>query len=185
MVAAVTDIVSIADMKLELRIPLWEVGAHDAMIARQITAAVSWIATETGLPLLDEGHTFDAWFPADAHDPLPLGTGHLRRLVSVAYWLAANPARGQPGGTIAVRTLLRIERGAGSIFWCWPPVTGWPSGRRPDTPARVALVVGLAVVPAALRQAIILTTREYYDGRHILKRNHPVFSIINAFRMHS
>ena len=184
MVAAVTDVVSLAAMKTELRIPLEE-KSHDDMIMRQLTAAVAWVTQETGLPLVDTERTFNVWFPADPHDPLPLGTAYLRRLVSVAYWLAANPARGQPGGTIAVRTLLRVEPGAGGVYWCWPPVAGWPSGRRPNTPGRITIVEGLETIPAALAQAVIMSAREFYDAFPNVKPGHALLRLISAFRAYS
>ena len=117
------DIVSLATMKSELRIPAAETD-HDTLLTSHIANAVSFVSRPLRVPLLDRAEGFRCSRPTDSAIPIVLPTDGVRSVGSVRYWTADGSLREAPDGSIAVGTLGRLVAGSG--FEIYPPADGWP-----------------------------------------------------------
>lgn len=165
MAVSATDIISVEDLKVELRIPV-DVNDHNDMLSAHISAAVAQVSATTGLPIIRRSETVEVDRPADPGEPVTIPLRHVQSVTSVNYWLPnGSGPRQAPGGSIRANTLGRLVKGRYASD-LWPPASGWPSGF-PDTP--LSITVNVEFVPKttqvrALRQAAILAARSYYDG---------------------
>ena len=163
------DIVSLNEMKVELGLPL-TITSRDTTITGNIRAGVSSIVELTGLPLLKREDVWEARFPNDAK-PLDLPYEHVTKIVSVAYWTAADSPDGVPTGSIAIADLGALRRYAinthgGALLGA--PAAGWPETHA-ERPFAIVTMEREADVPAALKQCAILAARDFFEGQ----RNRP------------
>lgn len=159
----------------ELR--LGESAPHDIapVLTNHILAAVQFVSTETGRPLVDRVRKLRIRVPD------PTRAVYLGRWTSVIgidlveYWptddLSPEPQQLIDGdGKADVGRLDEVERGAALLSdWClYPRAAGWPVA---EGGLRVTMRQGL--VPAAwpaLAQACILVARDLFDGVSVMEK---------------
>ena len=171
------DIVSLATMKDELRIPLAETS-HDLLLSGQIAASVSFVSRFLRVPLLDRAVTFRCSRPSYAPAPLILSTDGVRSISSVKYWTLAGSLREAPNGTIAVGTLGRQVEYCGFVIY--PPAAGWPMVLD-NSLIEIGVTRGQDT-PEALRAAVILCVRQFYDGSRRIRPTEAFFAMLRPFQ---
>ena len=177
MAANALDIVSLATMKTELRIELAETS-HDALLTGLIAASVSFVSRHLRVPLLDRTEGFRCSRPSYAATPIILPTTSVRTVSSIKYWTTGGSLREAPDGTVVVSTLGRqVEHGGYVIY---PPADGWPVVL--DNSHIEIVVTRGATTPPALRSAVVLCARDFYDGYREIRPNSAIYAIIRPFR---
>ena len=81
-------------------------------------------------------------------------------MTAVKYWTAAGSLRAEPNGSIAVGTLGRMVEYFGYVIY--PPAAGWPLVLD-NSLIEIGVTRGQDT-PEALRAAVILCVRQFYDG---------------------
>ena len=171
------DIVSLATIKGELRIPATE-GAHDTLLKGQIAAAVSFVSRHLRVPLLDRNEQFYCSRPSSSSAPIILSTDGVRSVVSVEYWTVGGALREAPGGSINVSTLGRLVEYCGYVIY--PPADGWPLIL--DNSVIEIVVTRGQDTPEALRAAVILCVRQFYDGYRRIRPTEAFYALVGPFR---
>ena len=177
MAANALDIVSLETMKSELRIPAAE-GDHDTLLTGQIAAAVSFVSRHLRIPLLDQDEQFYCSRPSSSSAPIILATAGVRSVVSVEYWTVGGALREAPGGSINVSTLGRLVEYCGFVIY--PPAAGWPL-ILDDSVIEIVVTRGQDT-PPALRAAVILCVRQFYDGYRRIRATEAFFALVGPFR---
>ena len=180
MAANALDIVSLDTIKLELRIPSGETS-HDTLLTSHIANAVSLVARHLRVPLLDRTEGFRCSRPTDSATPIILPTRGVRSVGSVKYWTAGGSLREAPDGSIAVDTLGRLVEYMGFVIY--PPADGWPAVLD-NSLIEIVLTRGQDT-PPALRSAVVLCVRQFYDGYIEIRPNAAFFSLIRPFRSYT
>ena len=175
MATTALDIVSLATMRSELRIPD---DSHDDLLLSQINSAVSFVSLHLRVPLLDRAEEFRCSQPSHSATPIILPTNAVRSVGSVKYWTADGSLREAPDGTIAVGTLGRLVDYMGFVIY--PPADGWPVVLD-NSPIEIVVTRGMTT-PAALRSAVILCVRQFYDGYREIRPNSAIYALIRPFR---
>ena len=170
MAAAATDILSLSQIKSELRISS-TVTDQDTLLTGQIEAAASWAALRADRPWVDETTAF----PAQTDDPITLYVRDVRSVTGVDYWLPAQRRSAAPAGEVTEFGGLEISPGR-SVALLWP-VDEWPD-HLPSSPAVVAITRGVETVPDRVRQAMILMVRHAYNGYGEMKPGHAAFRLL-------
>ena len=171
------DIVSLATMKDELRIPATEVD-HDVLLTGQIAAAVSFVSRFLRVPLVDLAVTFRCSRPSYAAAPIVLSSAGVRSISSVKYWTAAGSLREEPNGSIAVGTLGRQVEYCGYVIY--PPAGGWPLVLD-NSLIEIGVTRGQDA-PEALRAAVILCVRQFYDGYRRIRPTEAFYAMVRPFQ---
>ena len=161
--AEATDIISIAAMKIELRMPSSEFR-HDSMLQSQIESAVDDISQRTGLPLLPvQAETQIPCFPEEGLALVLRDLDIVRDGITVRYWTPAGVRTQDPDGTLDADSLGRlsaIERSGGFRLY--------PMGEWPETLDDTEVIVSYTrhfEWTAALRSAVVLQVRELYQAQ--------------------
>ena len=171
------DIVSLATMKSELRIPAAETS-HDVLLTGQIAAAVSFVSRAVRVPLLDRAEGFRCSRPTYSDIPICLPTDGVRSVGSVRYWTAGGSLREAPDGAIDVDTLGRLS--AHNCFEIYPPAAGWPLVL--DKSLIEIVVTRGMTTPPALRSAVVLCVRQLYDGYREIRPTEAFYALMAPFR---
>ena len=174
------DIVSLAMMKAELRIPAAEIE-HNTLLTGQIAAAVSFVSRHLRAPLLDRVEVFRCWRPGDSTAPIVLPTGSVRYVGSVKYWTPGRALREAPDGAIDVDTLGRVVALSG--FQIYPPVGGWPLVLGGSL-IEIMLTRGMDT-PPALRAAVVLCVRQLYDGYREIRPTEAFYGMLRPYRSYT
>lgn len=166
----------------ELRRNVWEVYepdvTSDTYFTELLTRATAHVETITGRKLVSQtwrGY-LDVWPAGKTAIELPFG-----RVTSIVRfaWLGAD----------AVDHVLAASTNyIASLAGYWPkvvPVQYWPAGELfPVDPIRIEFVAGFgaaAVVPADLKQAILLLAAHWYKNREIVRVGNMVSPLPQAF----
>ena len=171
------DIVSLATMKSELRIPAAE-SEHDTLLTGQIAGAVSFVSRHLRAPLVDRAEVFRCSRPGDSAAPIVLPTYGVRSVGSVRYWTTGAPLREAPDGSIDVDTLGRLVARRG--FEIYPPADGWPLVLGGSL-IEIMLTRGMNT-PPALRSAVVLCVRQFYDGYREIRPTEAFWALMRPFR---
>ena len=179
MAASATDVVTLADLKRELRLDPAD-ASQDDVLTLHIEDAVSYVAAYVAAPLVDREAVEWMERPAPA-EPLLLHRQHVKA-VGVRYWSAAGALRSEPDGQIAPADLGRITPVGRVYTEVWPPAAGWPAvhdGSR----LRVAATIGLDLDAASkgIRQAVICYARGRYDGAYAEAQD-AIFALLAPWR---
>ena len=171
------DIVSLATMKDELRIPVAETS-HDVLLTGQIAGAVSFVSRYLRSPLLDRSEVFGCSRPSYSGTPIILPTVGVRSVGSIRYWTTDGSLREAPDGTIAVDTLGRLVEYSGFVIY--PPADGWPLVL--DN-SHIEIVVTRGIdTPPALRSAVVLCVRQLYDGYRDIRPTQAFYALMRPWR---
>jgi len=187
-VAVATDylsILSLDQMKSELRLD--GVDDLDAAITSQIRAAGSYVAQRTSLPIISQERTWDIeCFPPEKV-PIDIPFTHVYEVPVINYWDNDGDYREAPnrqinGGDLGRVVPYRIDVHYGAhIYW---PVGGWPEAMESNGLPRIEIVCrrGLNPVADAIRQAMILVARDYFEGhRNFPPGGHSVDILLRPF----
>lgn len=186
MAATALDIVSLERMKDELRIPYSEVS-QDSMITGQLQVGVSFVAQEVTAPLIDRTEMIQVQERSKERS-IFLRASYLKQVMGVRYWNPDGALRMPANASIMVAELGRTQhhyrRGVGPLWaglsrglWVWPPADGWPevlTGSCFEFDVQRGLTIDEDT--EALAQAVILCTRQLYDG-------YPKIEPTSAFRI--
>ena len=178
MAATATDVVSLAEIKAELRIG---VDDHDELLTSQIAAAVSFVSREIDAPLLDVTETIYVPRPLRLR-PVTFRARAAKVVEAVEYWTASSSLRMPPDGRIDGAHLGRREFDDVAVV-VYPPVDGWPEVL-PGSMLVVEVVRGIDIDASnqALKQAVILAVRQFYDGYREIRPTEAFFALIAPFR---
>ena len=84
MVATALDVVSLDEMKSELRISTDELS-QDGLLTGHIQSAVSFVSSHISLPLVDQTIRIFSYRPS-LNDPAVLGARAVKSVSTVKYW---------------------------------------------------------------------------------------------------
>ena len=184
MAASATDVLSVSDMKEELRIP-GATTSHDDLLERQIESAVSFIQVSLRAPLVDEVDVYRLEPVAGMREPLIFGAPALKRIENLEFWTTSGSSISDPDGHIDGADLGRLA--FGQYDWqthgLYPTSSGWPD-TLPDTAFQLTVTRGIDITPetAALRSATILLVRQLYDGYRQIRPNEAFLRILAPFK---
>ena len=184
MAATALDIVSVDLIKRELRIPDG-VTSQDAMLARQIESAVSYIQHSLRAPLVDVTDVYRLTPVTGTTAPLIFVAPALKSVENLEYWTPAGSKIDDPDGSILPADLGRLvhELYDWQTHALYPTSSGWPE-TLPDTVFLLSAKRGIDITPetAALRSATILLVRTLYDGYRAIRSNEAFLKILQPFK---
>lgn len=190
MADAATDILGVSSLKQELRIRA-TVSSHDALLESQIKSAVSFVSRQISAPLVDQTFTLYVDSPGD-DNPIVFRSRAYKAIEGIRYWTRAAQERDASDGSIAPADLGRIVQRHGASqaasgldehIWIYPPASGWPELLE-NTVMEIDVKRGLDIDVAteALRQAVILCVRQFYDGYREIRPTEAFFALIAPWR---
>ena len=144
MAASTDDILTLAQLKAELRIPL-ETTSQDDLLRSQIASGISLLSHDLPAPLLDESKTVSV-APGTGQNPVAFAASGLREITEIKYWTPAVTLRDAPDGTIAGSDLGRVHRGDRRSASVYPPAIGWPNVLR-NSYFEIVYISGLGGTP--------------------------------------
>ena len=186
MAATAEGVVSLAEIRTELRIPSGETS-FDGMLRFQIPDAVSWVEWQTHLPLVDRTELF--YLGGAGSTPVLLPAPFIREVTRVRYWSPDGALRSDPDGTIAVSDLGRTQvqpprsgRLDGGLA-VWPPAAGWPSvlgGSALEFRVRRGFV--LTAETRGVRSPVIAAVRQLHDGSTVIRNTLAMDALLSPWR---
>ena len=179
MAASALDILSLAELKAELRIAAEE-SEHDSLLIGHIGAAVAFVGRFLRAPLVDSIERHRCTTPGTDR-PLAIRADHVQSLSAIRYWPDGTALREEPS-TIAVADLGRREQ-VGKWYCIYPPADGWPEAET-GSMLEVDLTRSILLTPrtVALRQAVILCARALYDAEPMIKPTASMYALIFPWR---
>ena len=180
MAANVTDVLSLADAKLNLRV---DGDDLDSLVTEAITSAVGYIQRQTGVPLLDRPETFKLQRPSKDDDPLVLPARDVKEVTEVDYWTEAQELRQDPAGAVAVATLGRREE-VGRVTVVWPPADGWPEVLDQSL-MQVTVTLGYDLLEKKdrdIKNTVIVLTRHFFEQPDRIESDFAVISMIESIK---
>ena len=182
MAGTATDVVTLDEIKAELRIDA-AVSDHDTLLTGHIEAAVSFVSRHVDAPMVDVDETIYVPRPGGASLPVSFVALAVKSVESVKYWTFANSTlRDEPDATIAGGALGRlVSHGRHNLLY--PPADGWPEALQGSLLA-VQVKRGLAIdaTTKALKQAVILCVRQFYDGYREIRPTEAFYALIAPWR---
>lgn len=180
MAATALEVLPLDDLTQELRIAD-DASDHDALLTGIISAAVSFVSRFLRAPLVDRAETHRCNSPG-ADRPLALRADHVQSITPVRYWSAGTALREAPDGSIAVADLGRRVQ-VGKWFCVWPPADGWPEAETGSLfEVDLTRSITLTAQTLALKQAVILACRAFYDAEPMIKPTAAMFALIDPWR---
>ena len=175
------QVVSVAEAKRTLRVADSD---DDTLITACIEAGVSYVIKKSNIPLIDRTVELEATRPAKVSDPICLWTQRFIKSVDSAVYFAPDDAfRDAPGGSIASADLGRVELAPlGTVVY--PPADGWPAIKS-SSKFEFTVTAGFDIDEnsKALRQAVILAAREFYEGHREISPLNPLNNLILSFEV--
>ena len=183
MATEVTDILSLADAKLELQADDG-IPDVDRRITRALKAAVGYVEKETGIPLLEQVVSFDVSIRAN-DIPAILPRLYIKSIDAVLYWQKTQEMREEPQGVIPVESLGRMKADPYKDWTLvWPPADGWPV-RLNGSQFRFTVTRSYELDSSKdehLLQGIILLLRHFHDQPERFESEFAVLSLIRAWK---
>ena len=180
MAATALEVLSLDELKAELRIEDDDTS-HDALLTGIISAGVSFVSRFLRAPLVDTAETHRCTRPGDDR-PLAIRADAVQSMAAVRYWSDGTALREAPDGTIAVADLGRRVQVA-RYFCIYPPADGWPLVET-ESMLEVDLTrsITLTARTVALKQAVILACRAFYDAEPMIKPTAAMYALIFPWR---
>ena len=163
MATLATDIISVAQMANQLRIPA-PTADEAGMIELAIRAGVSRVTAYTGIPLLDTtAKLMVSRVLVYGWPSVPLSQRNIKAIIAVKYWPVGQDLREEPSKEIDVANLGRLEYTGRAKLRVYPPADGWPDADM----FRFEVTVGFDITPSTevFKFGCILAAREAYEGR--------------------
>lgn len=161
-----TDILPIATLKAELRLPASDTG-QDTLLEAAIDDAVSRIEGAAGLPMLPATRVERTPAPRSGErDPVVLPAAWITGVSQVSFHGPSQHRSESPTGTFdhARLRLEQPESHSRSVTIAWPTSSaGWPESLA-SAPWLWTLTCQVATVPPRLKRAVIVAARDYFDG---------------------
>ena len=194
MVASAVNVLSVDEAKQELRLggdtaeSRAAFAAHDDLLTRHIASAVAYVEKQTGRNLLDR--TITQHFPPPVYSYSPLVLRDIRDLKAITriqYWSAASGSlSAEPDGEVASSGDLRLVRRQGASMLnskVFPPAGGWPIWLYGSSVV-VTMTVGTLAskIEADLQAAVVMVTRQLYDGYREIKPTEAFNALIAPWR---
>ena len=174
-----TDILSVADARLQFRAP--DNAEENAIIEQNIKSAVDYVQERTGIPLINVTEAKEV-FPHEDTGTLLLEGRFIKEVTEIKYWEPTQELRENPSGTVTLTDLGRLNIDS----WCadqYPPAAGWPE-RMAWSPLRVEFTQEFTHESRGyenIKTAVILVAREYYEGRREIAN--PINLAVNRLIM--
>ena len=161
MASSADDILTVDELKEELRIPASST-AQDDLLQRHIDSAISFISHGQPAPLLDASTTIRVE-PATGDSPLTFRAVGVREVTEIRYWSTSVALRDAPDETIPLADLGRVEQDRRDVS-VYGPVDGWPETLTGSI-FEVEIVRGIRDkdIPG-YRAAVASFVRHAYDG---------------------
>lgn len=180
MAARATSVLSVADLKRELRIPDDD-DQHDDLLTGHIQAAVSFVGRFTRAPLVDRVETHRFLNPGDDM-PVALRADYVQSISDIRYWDEGTALRLAADSVIDVADLGRREQ-QGRYFCIWPPADGWPpTAARSMLEVDLTRSITLTAQTMSLKQAVVLCCRMLYAGEPLIKPTAAMYALIFPWR---
>ena len=173
------EVVTLETMRRELRISADD-QSQDARITEKIGEAVDFVSERTGLPLLDVTETlYECPYGVD-YSILPLRVRDVLSITEIKYWETTQKLREDPTGEVEVDTLGRLfatceDESLG--FFVYPPADGWPT-RLANSLFQVKVVRGLETIAPGIKSAVILATRQLFEGFREVRPTNAMFTFM-------
>lgn len=169
MAVSATDILSLTELKDELRINYAGHTSDDNLLTGIIAHAVDVVSEDTGLPLVDKLYDAYAPFPVENFHPLRICVKDFvfdvnNAAHTIKYWSSANTLQSLPDGGILSSNLGRIVHvPEGLLIYS---TVGWPTDVLTDSNAEVIGSVGIDIdlIPQGIKAAVIIMARHLYSG---------------------
>lgn len=174
-----TDILSVADARLQFRAP--DNAEENAIIEQNIKSAVDHVQERTGIPLLNVTEAKEV-FPTNIESAIILPGRFVAEVTEIKYWQTTQKLREAPAGSVTVSDLGRlvIDKQWAILY---PPAAGWPE-RLPASPLLAEYVRKYDSDSDGfenVKTAVILVAREYYEGRREIAN--PINLAVNRLIM--
>ena len=184
MAASVTDIISLDEMKTELRLPT-DIHDHDGMITSQMKAAASFLSRYISVPLIDVTEIVYGK-PKKSDMPIPIEARALKEVSRIRYWSENGALRTDPTESVDTNDIGRIDSKDEPWNLVYPPASGWPD-RLENSLFELQVVRGIDIddETEALKQALVLLVRQLYDGFHEFTATNAVMALIAPWRKFS
>ena len=193
MAATALEVVPREEIKLELRILARDTD-HDTILESQISAACSFVSRQVETPLVDVTETIYVPRPA-THEPLTFRALAVKQVEEVGYWTSTGTLRSDPDGEVDVATLGRhVVHDRINVLY--PPSDGWPEVLEGSL-LMLTVIRGLDLLRAkandpnmtevkpeymALKQAVILCVRQFYEGYREIRPTEAFYALIAPWR---
>ena len=180
MAATALEVVSAEEIKRELRLEVSD-SDQDELLESQIAAAVSLVARQISTPLVDVTETIHVPRPP-ADQPLCFRALAVKAVLQIHYWTPAGALRDPADGMIDKAELgRRVSRDRSNTLY--PPPAGWPEILDGSLLAlKVKRGLELSAQTKALKQAVILCVRQFYDGYREIRPTEAFYALIAPFR---
>lgn len=179
MAATALDVLSLEDARLQCRAD--DGAENDALLTSAVMNAVSYVSRRTGIPLIDVSKIFNV--VPGTNDTLVIPAADVKRIASIQYWRPGTGAlRLAPAGSVNVATIGRVEDLKNGCTRIWPPAAGWPA-RLQGSCFVVEATVGFDIddESEALRQAVILMTRVFFENPDRIESDFAVSALIEPW----
>ena len=175
MPAFATDIMSVDDLKVELQVEASD-NTRDFRIGRAFSGAIDWVGKQIGIPLLDTEKTIYVERPDLKSRLVSITAENILSVTSVSYWETTQDLREEPTGVIAIADLGRLY-----LTQQWPPSVGWPSILE-DSMLKFVVKVGVGpTVPPGIQSALILATRQLFEGYTNIRPTGGIMTFLSAY----
>ena len=177
----VSSLFSVSTMRKEFRLQDVFNDEVDSVILSKFQAAASWVAQESGVPVIDVPKTISVLRPSLSKYPITINDTYVKEVTEVKYWTEAGFLYAAPDGTYVPGRLLSREL---DKAYLWPGATGWPTDALTSSVLEITYTRGVASVNAGLRGAIVLLAYDLFNGAPEIKPTAAVNALINPNRVY-
>ncbi len=184
MAANATDILSVANGKIQLKVDDDTDAEITALVTQAIESAVAHVADKTGFHLLRHDATFEAR-PSSLEDSglIPLPTLDIAAVSGIAFYQAGDAVTADPTGAVQPLPARWITRKGWTLISA--PAGGWPRNELdPKLPwiVTVSRDYSLTQRDQDIMQAIVLMARQFYEQPEVFESNFAVNSLLGQAR---
>ena len=182
MPSAATDIFSLAEARLQLRL---DDDVEDPLVESAVQGAVDYCQRLAGKPFLDVATTLYLERPSLADAPMRIPRQDVKEITAFEYWETSQEWRDEPSGTVVVDDLgRRQEDGWDTLLW--PPEDGWPEVLTGSV-FQVGMTLGFAdadSIPgiAGIKMAVAAMTTVHFEGTPEEDHRNLVLDLLTPYR---
>ena len=176
------SVISLERLRHETRQPSTFVGHNDHLI-ELLKDAIDFVSKEISRPLLRISEIESISTPFVKTCPIYIFKSDILSIIELKYWTEDVSLRDDPDGTLDITTLGRLEIRNQNCYVLYPPETGWPLTLR-SSRFKVMMnrhwPISLNNQNQGLKRAIVVHTREAYDGNLTILTLKAIRSLINS-----